>query len=397
MPAVSRAGWRIAALLALSSFAVVACSGEKKPSTKGPTGGETVTIGVVGALTGTSSDLGSNVRDGVKTAVEEENEMAVGPRIAVKEFDTGGDPQQAARVKDDLIADQSVVGIVGPTFSAETKELIPSLQGAGLVMITPSATNKDLATVVPDAPVFHRVVSDDVVQATGITEYLLKEKPRSVAFVHDNSEDGKGLTEEVEKLATSRGIMKATSTTVDPKSEDFSKTVNEIKSANPTTVFYGGYYAEAGRLRKQLIDAGVNAGFISGDKSLDPGFVKVAGDPFAEGARLTCACNLPMEMAKDKKLKTFFGLFKMKTGKDPGVYSAEAYDAAKLLIKGIKEGSKDRPGLMKYVEDTKKFKGISKPIEFEPNGNLKSKPTFFVFQVKMGKIELLQEVKVKVA
>lgn len=398
MSGVPRAVWRIVALLALSSLALVACGGEKKPSTSGPTGGETVTIGFVGALTGANANLGRNVRDAVRVAIDEENEKTVGPRIALKEFDTAGDPAQAARVKDELIADQSVVGIVGPSFSGETKELIPSLQGAGLVMVTPSATNKDLATVVPDAAVFHRLVADDSVQAIGITEYLLKERPRSVAFVHDNSEDGKGLTEEVEKLATSRGLTKAVSATVDPKSEDFSATVNAIKTANPTTVFYGGYYAEAGRLKKQLIDAGVNASFISGDKSLDAGFVRAAGDAFAEGARLTCTCNLAQELAKDKKLKTFHGLFKMKTGgNDPGVYAPEGYDAAKLLMEGIKAGSKDRPGLMRFVEDTKKFKGISNSIEFEPNGNLKSKPKFFVFQVKMGRIEPLQEVKVKVA
>ncbi len=37
--------------------------------------------------------------------------------------------------------------------------------------------------------------------------------------------------------------------------------------------------------------------------------------------------------------------------------------------------------------------GISKSIEFEPNGNLKSK-TFFVFQVRGGKIAPLTQVQV---
>jgi branched-chain amino acid transport system substrate-binding protein len=213
MSRVSRAGWRIVALLALSSFVLAACGGEKKPSTKGPTGGETVTIGFVGALTGDNANLGVNVRDGVKVAVEEENEMGVGPRIALKEFDTAGDAARAASIKDSLVGDQSVVGIIGPTFAGETKELLPALQQAGLVMVTPSAANKDLPTVVPDAPVFHRVIADDGLQAAGITEYLVKERPRSVAYVHDNSEDAKGLTEEVERLATSRGIVKATTAT----------------------------------------------------------------------------------------------------------------------------------------------------------------------------------------
>jgi len=398
MSGVSRAGWRVAALLALSCSVVVACGGQKKPSTKGPTGGETVTIGFVGALTGANSNLGVGIRNGVKVAVEEENDKMEGARIALKEFDTAGDPRQASQIKDNFIGDQSVVGIVGPAFSEEAKELLPSLQQAGLVMITPSATTPDLATVVPDAPVFHRLASDDSVQAAGITEYLVKEKPRRVAYVHDNTEYGKTLAEEVERSATSRGIAKATSATVDPKSQDFSAAVNELKNNNPTTIFYGGYYAEAGRLKKQLTDAGVTATFISGDKSLDPGFVENA-QLGAEGARLTCACDLAVEMSKKKELKKFATTYKMKTGKDPGVYSPEAYDAAKLLIEGIKKkGAKDRAAMLGYVEALKSFKGVSKPIAFEPNGNLKLKePIFFVFQVKQGRIEPLQEVKVKAA
>ena len=397
MSGVRRARLRIVALFALSSLIVAACGGEKKPSTKGPTGGETVTIGFVGALTGANGNLGINVRDGVKVAVEEENELGVGPRIALKEFDTGGDPAKAESIKGSLTGDQSVVGIVGPVFTGETKVLIPALKEAGLVMISPSASGKDLATVEPEAPVFHRVIADDGLQAAGITEYLVKERPRSVAYVHDNTEDSKGLTEEVERLVSSKGIMKATTATLDPQATDFSATVDALKTANPTTIFYGGFYSEGGKLKKQLTDAGVNASFISGGGSLDPGFV-VAADIGADGSRLACACNLATETAKDKKLKTFAGLFKMKAGRDPGVYSAEAYDAAKLLIEGIKKGgSKDRPAMLKYVEGLKKFKGISKPIAFEPNGNLMSKLTFFVFQVKMGKIEPLQEVKVKAA
>jgi branched-chain amino acid transport system substrate-binding protein len=399
MSGVSRAGWRVFALLALSSSVVVACGGEKKPSTKGPTGGETVTIGYVGALTGANANLGTNVRDGVKVAVEEENDLGAGPRIALKEFDTAGDPAQATQIKDSFIGDQSVVGIVGPVFSDETKALIPALKDAGLVMISPSATSHDLATVVPDAPVFHRLTSDDSVQAAGITEYLAKERPRSVGYVHDNSEYGRNLAEEVERSVSNRGIARAATATIDPKSQDFSAAVSTIKNANPTTVFYGGYYAEAGRFKKQLSDAGVTATFISGDKALDVGFVQAA-QTASEGARLTCACDLATETAKDKKLKMFHGTFKSKIGRDPGVYSAEAYDSAKLLIEGIKKGgAKDRPALLGYVEGLKSFKGTSKPsIAFEPNGNLKLKePIFFVFQVKQGRIEPLQEVKVKAA
>jgi branched-chain amino acid transport system substrate-binding protein len=392
-----RAGWRIVALLAISSLVLAACGDDDDETTTGgqtgggQAGGETVTIGFVGALTGDNANLGINIRDGMKVAIEEEN-RAGGTQIALKEFDTAGDPAQASTIKDRFINDQSVVGIVGPAFSGETRAVLPSLQQAGLPMISASATNKDLPTVVPNATVFHRVIADDALQAAGVAEFLSRERPRSAAFVHDNSEYGKGLTDDVDRLATGKGVTKAASLTLDPKAQDFSSTVNSLRTANPSHIFYGGYYAEAGRLKKQLTDAGVNATFISGDGSLDPGFITNAGNAAAEGARLSCPCNLALE-ASTGNLKTFYDNYRRQIGKDPGLYSPEAYDAAKILIKGIKEGNKDRPALLRYVEGLGRYEGVSKTIEFEPNGNLRAK-TFFVFQVRGGKIAPLQQIEV---
>lgn len=385
--------FRSLAILAVAALTLSACGDGDDDTTTGAgqTGSRTYTIGFVGALTGDNANLGINIRDAVKVAIEQEN-RGDGPKIELREFDTAGDPAQATTIKDRFLGDQNVLGIVGPAFSGETKALIPSIQDAGLVMVSASATNKDLPTVVPNASTFHRVIADDALQAGGIVAYLAKDNPRSVMVVHDNTEYGKGLADDVVKQATDRRITVAGTEIVDPKAQDFSATVNKVRSANPSHVFYAGYYAEAGRFKKQLTDANVRATFVSGDGSLDPGFTTAAGVAAAEGARLTCPCNLSLETSTGK-LKTFYDDFKRIIGKEPGLYSPEAYDSAKILIAGIKAGNTDRPKLLQYVEGLGKYEGISKDIEFEPNGNLKSK-TFFVFQVKGGKIAPLEQINV---
>ena len=50
-----------------------------------------------------------------------------------------------------------------------------------------------------------------------------------------------------------------------------------MKSLKPDVIYYGGYYEQAGRLKKQLTDAGVTATFISGDGTLDKGFIDAGG------------------------------------------------------------------------------------------------------------------------
>lgn len=387
-------------VLVLAALLLSACGDDSQDTGTGgagqttapAAGARTYTIGFVGALTGDNANLGLNIRDAIRVAIEQENQAA-GPKIRMKEFDTAGDPAQASTIKDRFLTDREVLGIVGPAFSGETKALIPSIQDAGLVMISASATNKDLPTVVPNASVFHRVIADDALQAQGIVEYLAKDTPRSLTVVHDNTEYGKGLADDAITQARAKNItLTGAAEIVDPKAQDFSATVNKIRSTNPSHVFYGGYYAEAGRFRKQLTDANVKPIFVSGDGSLDNGFISAAGAAAAEGSRLTCPCNLALETSTGK-LKTFYDDFKRIVGKEPGLYSPEAYDAAKILIAGIKAGNTDRPKLLEYVEGLGRVDGISKSIEFEPNGNLKSK-TFFVFEVKGGKIAPLQQIEV---
>ena len=400
MSRVKRTGWKVIALFAVFSLMLAACGDDDdETTTGGATGtteagsGATAYIGFVGALTGDNANLGRNIRDGIRVAIEEENGKG-GTRITMKEFDTAGEPAQASTVKDRFIGDSDIIGIVGPAFSGETRAVVPDIANAGLVMISPSATNKDLPNLVPNNPTFHRVIGDDLLQSFGIGRFLAEvEKPASVAYVHDNSEYGKALTLDTEKEATGRGIRQVGDMfTVDPKAQDFSATVNSVKAANPAAVFYGGYYAEAGRFRKQLVDAGVRATFVSGDGALDPGFITAAGAAAAEGARIACPCNLAFESSTGA-LKTFYNSYKSRIGREPGLYSPEGYDAAKLLIAGIKAGNTDRPKLLSYVEGIQRFEGASKIVEFETNGNLVRRQ-FFVFQVKDGKLAPLTTVDV---
>ena len=379
--------FRLGSAIVVSLVVLGACGGDDNQSTEGGAtdGKKNVAIGLVGPLTGDNANLGVNIRDGAKVAIDEWNKKSTKYSYELREFDTQGDPAQAPTQMDRYIPDSSILGIVGPAFSGETKAVIPNLQQAGLVMVSASATNVALPTVVPDSTVFHRIIPDDDVQAKGVTDYVTKViKPKKVALINDNTEYGKGLWEGVVKLLSEAKIDTSTTDSVDPKSQDFSAAVNKVKAANVDMVFYGGYYAEAGRLKKQLTDAGVKAKFISGDGSLDPGFIASSGAAGGEGALLTCPCRLATEDLAGKAGE-FAKSYKSTVGRDPGTYSSEGYDATSLLIAGIEAGNDTREKLLSYVENLPSFDGVSKTIEFEPNGNIKAADVF-VYEVKGGKI-----------
>ena len=373
--------------LLVSLVVLGACGSDDNTSSEGGTtdGKKTVAIGMVGPLTGDNANLGVNIRDGVTVAIDEWNKKSTKYTYQLKEFDTQGDAAQAPTQMDRFIPDSSILGIVGPAFSGETKAVIPSLEQAGLVMVSASATNVALPDVVPNSKVFHRLIPDDDVQARGVTDYVIKViKPKKVALINDNTEYGKGLWEGVTKLLKEAKIDVSTTDSIDPKSQDYSAAVNKVKAAKVDMVFYGGYYAEAGRFKKQLNDAGVTAKFISGDGSLDKGFIDSSGAAGGEGALLTCPCRLATPDLPGKAGE-FATNYKNTVGRDPGTYSSEGYDAASILIAGIEAGNDTREKLLNYVENLTGFDGVSKTIEFEPNGNVKAQDVF-AYEVKSGKI-----------
>jgi len=390
-----KALWRGLALLVTATLVLAACGDDDDDTgttdTTAAEGGDKKRIGLafVGPLTGDSANLGINTRNGIKVAVEEANEASDKYEYVLKEYDTQGDPAQAPTQADKYIPDDEVVAVIGPEFSGETKAVLPSLEDAGLPMVSSSATNAQLPDVVPNGKVFHRIVPDDDVQGAGLSGYITKKLgAKNAAYIHDNSEYGKGLADGTQKLLEGAGVKTAVSDAVDPKSQDYSAAVNKVKSSGADLIFYGGYYAEAGRLKKQLTDAKVTATFVSGDGALDAGFVEASGAAGGEGAIITCPCKLATPDAEGD-LGAFAKKYKEVNGVDPGTYSSEGYDATKIVIDAVEAGNDTRETILTYLEEEfTSHAGISKTIEFETNGNVKSGDVF-VYEVKNGRIEVL--------
>ena len=129
-----------------------------------------LTIAMAGPLTGADSPFGANVRDGAQLAVDQHNAANPGCQVALKAFDTEGDPQKATAVAPQIVDDSSVVGLVGPTWSGETKATGEVFSQAGLVAITPSATNVALSD--RGWKTFFRGLSSDGVQGPSLANYL---------------------------------------------------------------------------------------------------------------------------------------------------------------------------------------------------------------------------------
>lgn len=132
---------------------------------------------------------------------------------------------------------------------------------------------------------FHRALADDSLQGPADANYLVKKLgAKTVAVIDDSSSYGQGLADAARATLKTDGGADALDDHIDPAGQDYSSTVNKITAAKPAAVFFGGYYDAAGRLIKQLKDAGFTGVFMSGDGSKDPGFIKTpAAQPLRRG------------------------------------------------------------------------------------------------------------------
>ncbi|WP_249353186.1 branched-chain amino acid ABC transporter substrate-binding protein [Rhodococcus sp. Q] len=319
---------------------------------------EGVSIAMAGALTGANAALGQNILNGAKLAVDKHNENNPNCQVDIVQFDTEGDPQKATQVAPNIVSDQSVIALLGPAFSGETKATGAIFNQAGLPFLTASATNPTLTE--NGWTTFFRGLGNDNSQGAVVAKYLTGTlDAKKVCVVQDDSDYGVGLAKVVtENLGSAADA--ACSASVKTGQKDFAATVSQIKAEEPDAVWYSGYYAEAAPFVTQLREGGVTALFASGDGTNDPEFVKQAGES-AKDAILTCPCIPAPEALAEA--------YEASSGQAPGVYSVEGYDLATIMLTAIDSGVKDRAGMLEFVRNYD-GQGVGKRYQWNPQGEL---------------------------
>lgn len=317
-------------------------------------------LAMAGPLTGADAPFGTNVRNGAELAVELHNSANPNCQVELKPFDTEGDPQKATSIAPQIVNDESIIGLVGPTWSGETKATGSVFDQAGLVAVTPSATNVALSD--QGWKTFFRGLSNDGVQGPSLANYLKNTVGIKKACVVDDSTDA-GVGQAGAVRDTLGPIAdSACNISVKKGDKDFSAAVTQIMNQKPDTVVYASYYTEAALLLQQLREAGYTGLFSGPDGLKDPQFVKAAGES-AKGAVLSCPCGPATGAFADAYTKQF--------GQAPGTYSLEAYDLTTILLKGIDSGAVTRPALLDFVRNYD-GQGVARKYQWTDKGELTS-------------------------
>jgi branched-chain amino acid transport system substrate-binding protein len=342
---------------------------------------KTYTIGYQGPLSGGEASTGIDEQNAVKYAIKLFEAANKNIKVKLVSIDDQGDPAVAGTVAPGVASNKNVLGVVGPAYSGATIASLPYYKSVNMPVISPSATRVSLTDPTsPDfgGPIFHRVVGKDDLQGPALAKYATAGVSAAKVFVFDDQSAYavplRGFVEAGLKKVSGASVVGGDS--VPNTTTDFSPTIAKIATSGANVVIYTGYYSQAAVFIKQLRDSGSKAVFAGGDGVFNQEFPKLAGAA-AEGSKVTGVGGLA---GVDAKMEADF---KKKMGVSSGVYSVESFDAANILLSGIKAGKTTRVKMLAYV---KAYKGKSisgNTIKFDANGDI-SYGLFAGFTTKNG-------------
>jgi branched-chain amino acid transport system substrate-binding protein len=378
-------GWGLLLAVMLAA-GLTACSGDK-------TADSAFTIATILPMSGADAPLGQAIQRAVDLAVQQNATLGGGHRLTVTHVDevAGALDQDAAT----LVADQRVVGIVGPLASESAVTLLPIVGQQSIVTISPGATlpgltqadqakaeGLDFAQLHPKGTpaAFFRLpqtdrtagkVAADLAVATTQAQGLAA---HAVFIVDDGSLSGKTLAAAFsQELHARQGTVAGQSSIALTTPDSAQAAVSAIIEANPDLVFFAGGTTTGAELRATLSLTGAPGLVIltAGPIADHPGWASAVGMPAA--AANTTALLPAQDLSALSGAKDFVAAYRAAyPGAEPLPQSALAYDAAMDEIAAIKSliasGKPVTRAAVRAAVATAKYAGITATLAFNANG-----------------------------
>ncbi|WP_326723801.1 MULTISPECIES: branched-chain amino acid ABC transporter substrate-binding protein [unclassified Streptomyces] len=390
----------ITAALAAGALTLTACgSRDDEGGSSNGDSGTTVTIGIDAPLTGDLSALGLGIKNSVDLATKQANEQKYvdGVTFKIEALDDQALPSSGQQNASKLVADDAVLGVVGPLNSSVAESMQKIFDDAKLVEVSPANTNPALTqgvdwntgTKTRPYKSYFRTATTDAIQGPFAAQYVYNDSKKKKVFVIDDKKTyGAGLaatfTEEFKKL----GGTVAGTQHIDPDTKDFSAVATQVKSSGADVVYYGGEYPQAGPLSKQIKAAGAKIPVVGGDGIYSADFIKLAGAS-ATGDLATSVGAPVEELASAKEFVSNYEAAGYKEAYE--AYGGYSYDSAWAIIEAVKKVVEDNDGKLptdaraKITEAMQNvsFDGVTGKVSFDEFGDATNKQ-LTVYAVENG-------------
>jgi branched-chain amino acid transport system substrate-binding protein len=355
---------------------------------------DSIKVGAILAVTGPASNLGAPEARTLEMLVEDINARGgiIGKKVDLIIKDTGGSPEKAVSFVKQLIEEDKVFAIIGPSTSGETMA-IKSLAEAGKTILLSCAAAEVIVN--PLGKYVFKVAPKDSYAAIKIFQQMKKMNISKIGVLSSNTGFGKAGKDQLEKLAPENGIQILISEVYDKSATDLTAEVTKLKAKGVQAIVNWSIEPAQAIVIKNARQIGMTVPIFQSHGFANITYCRMCG-PSAEGvifpaSRIIVADLLPDKHPQKPVVMAYKKAYETKYSEDVSTFGGHAYDAMMILARAIREGGYDREKVRTSIEHIKGFVGTAGIFSFSPTDhNGLDIESFVMLTVKDGKFALLE-------
>jgi branched-chain amino acid transport system substrate-binding protein len=330
---------------------------------------DAIQVGALLAVTGPASFLGAPEARTLELLAEDLNARGGigGRKVELVVKDTGGSPEKAISFARQLIEEQGVVAIIGPSTSGETMAVKALAEEGRTVLLSCAAAE---VIVNPVAAHVFKVAPKDSDAAELIFRQMKKAGIARIGLLSSNTGFGKAGKEQVEKAAAAHGVQIAVNEVYDKAATDLTAEVTKLKAAKVQAVLNWSIEPAQAIVLKNARQIGLSVPIFQSHGFASIQYAKAAGAA-AEGVlfpagRLVVADALPDGDRQKPVLLAYRKAYESRFHEDVSTFGGHGYDAFSILVKALQAAGTDREKVRAAIEGTWGFVGTAGVFDFSP-------------------------------
>jgi len=328
---------------------------------------ESVKVGAILAVTGPASFLGAPEAKTLEMMVEEINAAGGlrGREVELIIKDSGASAEKAISFAKQLIEEERVFAIIGPSTSGETMQ-IKELCNEGETILLSCAAAESI--VDPVAEWVFKTPQKDSFAAEKIFQTMNDMGISKIGVVAANSGFGQGGKAQLEKYAPEHGIDIVITETYDRAATDLTAVLTKLKAQGVEAVVNWSIVPAQSIIPKNMRQLGMDVPLFQSHGFGNIKYVEVAGEA-AEGiifpcGRLLVAEQLPADHPQKDVLVGYKSDYESKYNEDASTFGGHAFDAMLVLKEGIEKAGFDRAKVRAAIEGIDGLPGTGGVFDF---------------------------------
>jgi branched-chain amino acid transport system substrate-binding protein len=350
---------------------------------------ETIKVGAILGVTGPAANLGGPEARTLEMLVQEINKKGgiKGNPVELIVKDSSASPEKAISFAKQLIDEDRVFAIIGPSTSGETMKIKTLAEDGKTILLSCAAAE---AIVKPVGKYVFKTPQNDSHAVRKIYDQMKKAGIVKIGVVSSNTGFGKAGKEQLEKLAPEYGITIVANEVYDKESTDLTAVVTKLKAAGVQAFVNWSIEPAQAIVIKNARQIGLEIPIFQSHGFGNIQYVKAAG-PAAEGVifpagRLLVADSLPADNKQKAVLTKYKKDYEARTHEEASTFGGHAYDAFMILVKAIETAGPDKEKVRTAIENTQGFVGTAGVFNFSAQDhNGLALDAFEMLTVKNGK------------